>query len=162
MPNRGEILRPHQAGGGEAVDEAGVAALGRAGQAVQQLHGRDRVPVRVVGVRRDGKRGVGEIGRINRRPHVEEPAVVRLPDEAHGPGYLKHRSRLGGHATQQQEAVPDKPVEAVRSVLVAGAVPVPVARRRPGGKISGRPEPLGVLGPACSAPASQDFAIAAR
>ncbi len=118
---RGRILRAERGGGVESVHEPGIATVGRIVQAVQQLHGRHRVAVRVVGVRGDGQAGEGQVGRRALDPDVEQPAVIGLPDVAQARGHRQDRARVGGHVAEQEQSFPQD-----GGLAGAAGQPVPV------------------------------------
>ena len=64
----------------EAVDETGLSPLDGVRKAVEQLHRRDRVTVRVVGMGQDREAAEGEVARRQLHTHVEDLSVVRLAD----------------------------------------------------------------------------------
>ncbi len=145
---RGRVPPAEHRGGAEAVGEGRVAAAAGGGvQAVQQLDRRDRVAVRVVGVRGDRQPREGQIGRGRLGAHVEEPAVVGLPHVAQAPGHRQHGPRLAGHVVQDDHAVGQHGRQARAAVLRIGQVTGPPALRDPAAEVGRRPQALGVLGP---------------
>jgi hypothetical protein len=76
------IFVAQRRGGFKAVDQSRLTALDVVGDAVQQLHGRHRVAIRVVGVGRDRRAGEREVVRNGLDTDVKELAVVRLADKA--------------------------------------------------------------------------------
>ena len=129
--------------GVEAVDETGLAAVDRVGQAVQQLHRGHRVPVGVVGVRGDGQAGEGEVVRGRLDANVEQLAVVGLADVAECGCDLQHGAGRDRNATQQRESGALHGVQAVGPVCGVREETGPVAL----GRLGRRPQLLGVLAP---------------
>ncbi len=138
-------LLPQGRGGPEAVDQGGVAADGRVLQTVQQLEGRYRVAVRIVGVRGDGGAGERQVGGIRLDPDVEQLSVVGLPDVPEGPRHLEYLPLHPGHPAQQREAGAPYRAEHRRPLRRVGQVGGPVGLGEAGGEVGGRPEPFAGL-----------------
>ncbi len=147
-------LRAQQRRRPEAVHQAGVAAGGRVLQAVQQLEGGYRVPVRVVAVRGDRGAGEGEVVRVRFDPDVEQRAVVGDP---HVPEGLRDRQHLPLHrrdAAQHREAGAADGGQHGGLFGRVGEVGVPVGLGDAAGEVGGVPEllvglrpPVAVLAP---------------
>ena len=105
-------MQPARAG--KAVDDDAVPAFGRVFQAVEDLHGRDRIAVRVVGMRLQAKARIGEIDRVHLGPNLEPFAVIRLPHIAEQRRHIQQRAafnRAVGNLGNAIAVQPLKPVE---------------------------------------------------
>lgn len=75
--------------GAETVDHDAVAALGRVLEAIEDLQGRHRIAVGVVGVRLQAQPGIGEVGRVDLGADLEIAAIVGFPDETEHRGTVQ-------------------------------------------------------------------------
>ena len=88
-------------------------------QTVEDLHGRYRIAIRIVGVRLQSEACVSEVGRIHLATHLEPLAVIGFPHVTeqgrHGQqGAVRYRAADQSRATEPME--PGKPVAARRRI----------------------------------------------
>ena len=110
-------------GGRQPVDQRRVAPGRVVAQAVQQLDPRHGLAVGLIGVRQQGDRGVGEIGRPRVGAHVERPAEVVAGDVPQAITHPAHGAFLGGRVAEDDVAVAVEGVEELDhtlGVLVVG------------------------------------------
>src|SRR3546814_6405819 len=86
--------------GGEAVDHVGVAALRRVLQAVEELQGRHRVAVGIVGMGLQAEAGVGEVGRLHLRSEEHTSELQSLMRSSYAVVCLKKKKTIKNNNTK--------------------------------------------------------------
>ena len=105
------FMQPARAG--KAVNNDAVPALGRVFKAIEDLHGRNRVAVRVVGMCLQAKARISEIDRVHLGPDLEPFAVIRLPHIAEQRCHIQQCAALDRTSIDLGDAIAVQPLEPV-------------------------------------------------